>query len=90
MEIEFDTIKDAANQQKHGVPLSFGANIFDDPDMLIVPTIRDEDGEERSKAIGMVDGKLWTAIHVYRLQAIRFLSVRRSNANEQRAYSNSG
>lgn len=77
--------------QKHGVPLSFGANIFDDPEMLVVSTIRDEDGEERSKAIGMIDGKLWTAIHVYRGQAVRFLSVRRSNANEQRAYSsNSG
>lgn len=86
MEIEFDTTKDAANQQKHGVPLSFGANIFDDPAMLIVPTIRDEDGEERSKAIGMVGGKLWTAVHVYRGEAVRFLSVRRSNANEQRAY----
>ena len=86
MEIEFDTNKDAANQQKHGVPLSFGAKIFDDPEMLIVPTIRDEDGEERSKAIGMVGGKLWTAIHVYRGEVVRFLSVRRSNAGEQRIY----
>ena len=66
--------------------LSFGANVFDDPAMLIVSTIRNEDGEDRSKAIGMVSGKLWTAIHVYRGEVVRFLSVRRSNASEQRAY----
>jgi len=86
MEIEFDTNKDAANQQKHGVSLSFGAKIFDDPNMLVVPTVRPEDGEERYKAIGMIDGKLWSAVHVYRGDAVRFLSVRRSNANEQGIY----
>lgn len=86
MEIEFDTNKDAANQQKHGVSLSFGAKIFDDPNMLVVPTVRPEDGKERYKAIGMIDGKLWSAVHVYRGDAVRFLSVRRSNANEQGIY----
>lgn len=86
MEIEFDTNKDAANQQKHGVSLSFGAKIFDDPNMLVVPTVRPEDCEERYKAIGMIDGKLWSAVHVYRGDAVRFLSVRRSNANEQGIY----
>lgn len=86
MEIEFDTNKDAANQHKHGVSLSFGAKIFDDPNMLVVPTVRPEDGEERYKAIGMIDGKLWSAVHVYRGDAVRFLSVRRSNANEQGIY----
>jgi len=86
MEIEFDTLKDTANREKHGVPLAFGAGIFDDPQMLVVSSIRPEDGEERYKAIGMVDGKLWSAVHVYRGEVVRFLSVRRSNAGEQRAY----
>lgn len=86
MEIEFDTDKDAANMAKHGVSLAYGAKVFDDGDVLIVPTIRDEDREDRYKAIGLIDGKLWTAILVYRGSVVRFLSVRRSNPSEQRSY----
>jgi uncharacterized DUF497 family protein len=32
--------------------------------LLILPTIRDEDDEERYKAIGLVEGRLYTAVHV--------------------------
>ena len=86
MNVEFDPDKDAANLQKHGVSLRFGARILKGGDVLIVPTIRVGDEEERFKAINEVDGDLWTAIHVYRGDNVRFISVRRSNASEQRAY----
>lgn len=86
MLIEFDTVKDAANLAKHGLSLAFGARIFDDPDHIFTPTIREGDEEDRFKLIGMVDGKLYTAIHVWRGSAVRFLSVRRSNGGEQRDY----
>jgi uncharacterized protein len=86
MEIEFDTDKDAANKSKHGVSLAHGARVFDDAGVLILPTIRAEDQEDRYKAIGLIDGRLWTAIHVYRGGVVRFLSVRRSNPGEQRSY----
>jgi uncharacterized DUF497 family protein len=91
MEFEFDPAKDEANRFKHGLKLSFGARVFDDPVFVLSPTIRIGDEEERWKAIGMVDGKLYTAVHVWRDEVIRFISVRRSNAGEQRDYdSNSG
>ena len=86
MIVEFDPDKDAANRQKHGVSLGFGARILDQADALVVPTIRVADEEERFKVIGEVDGALWTGIHVYRGDSVRFMSVRRSNAGEQRAY----
>ncbi len=86
MDIEFNPGKYTANKVKHGVPLAFGLVIFDDRDVLIIPTIRDVDGEDRYNAVGVVDGLLWTAIHIYRGDVVRFLSVRRSNVNEQRAY----
>lgn len=86
MKIEFDAAKDAANIAKHGVSLAFGARVFDDADRLLIASIREIDGEERFKAIGIVDGKLYTAVHVWRGTAVRFLSVRRSNAGEARAY----
>ncbi len=75
MKIEFGSAKDETNRQKHGLSLAFGARIFDDPDLLILPTIRDEDDEERYKAVGSVEGKLYTAVHVWRDDAVRFLSV---------------
>jgi uncharacterized DUF497 family protein len=86
MEIGFDPNKDAINIERHQVPLAFGARVFDDPLMLIIPTIRAEDQEDRYKAIGTVGGKLWTSIHVYRDPVIWFVSVRRSNEGEKRAY----
>lgn len=86
MIVDYDPDKDEANRIKHGVPLVFGVRIFSDSEMAIVPTIRIGDEEERFKAIGMVDGKLWTAIHVWRGDIVRLISVRRSNAREQRDY----
>jgi len=86
MKIEFDDAKDIANREKHGLPLAFGVRLFDDPDLLILPTIRKEDEEERHKAVGRVEGKLYTAVHVWRGETIRFISVRRSNESEEKAY----
>lgn len=86
MRIAYDPDKDAANRVKHGVGLAFGAKVFEDADVEITPTIREGDEEDRFKAIGYVDGRLWTAIHMWRDGVIRFVSVRRSNGGEQRDY----
>lgn len=86
MDFEFDPAKDEANRFKHGLRLSFGMRIFHDPFHALIPTIRIGDEEERWKATGLVDGKLYTAIHVWRGDLIRLISVRRSNAGEQRDY----
>jgi uncharacterized DUF497 family protein len=85
-----DPAKDAANRAKHGLPLSFGDEVFADESHLVIPTIRVEDGEERYRAIGMVGGKLYTAVFVWRDGVPRFISVRRSNHGEERAYRASG
>lgn len=86
MEIQFDSAKDTTNLAKHGVSLAFGTSVFLDRDHIVLPSIRPIDGEDRYKAVGMVAGKLWTAVHVKRGVAVRFLSVRRSNEREQRDY----
>lgn len=66
--------------------LAFGALIFGDPDHLVIPSIRAVDGEERFKVIGLVERRLFTAVFVWRAGKPRFISVRRSNAGEDRAY----
>lgn len=85
----FDPQKDAINKERHGLSLEFGDRIFDDGNHLILPSIRPEDGEERFKAIGAVEEKLYTAVFTWRNDLPRFISVRRSNKGEERAYSSS-
>ena len=86
MDIEFDADKDEINRFKHRLPLAFGSRVFDDPLLIITPTIRIGDEEDRFKAIGIVDGKCYTAVHVWRGDMARMISVRRSNASERRDY----
>ena len=83
----FDPAKDAINQEKHGLPLRFGDTVFEDVEHIIIPSIREIDGEERFKVVGAVDGKLYTAVFVWRDELPRYMSVRRSNPGEERAYS---
>lgn len=86
MEDRFDPAKDNANQQKHKLSLTFGDRIFEDHNHLILPTIRIEDEEDRYKVVGVVGGKLFTGVFVWRDDLPRFISVRRSNKGEERAY----
>lgn len=86
VDVEFDSAKDEVNRAKHGLDLGFGVRLFDDPRHLLIRTFREIDGEARIKVVGMVDTKLYTAVHVLRGTAVRFISVRRSNDGEERAY----
>ncbi len=62
MHIEFDADKDEINRFKHGLPLAFGKRVFDDPNAIILPSIRPVDGEDRYKAVGVVESKLYTTV----------------------------
>ncbi|OYX61114.1 MAG: hypothetical protein B7Y89_13720 [Novosphingobium sp. 32-60-15] len=86
MEFEFDPAKDEANRFKHGLRLAFGMRIFADPWHQIFPSFRPVDGEDRYKVVGMVEGKHFTLVYVERTDKLRLISVRRSNASEQRDY----
>lgn len=86
MNNRFDPAKNLANQKKHKLSLSFGDRIFEDDNHLILPTIRIEDGEDRYKVVGAVDKKLFTGVFVWRDNLPRFMSVRRSNNGEEKAY----
>jgi uncharacterized protein len=85
-EDRFDPAKDAANRGKHKLPLTFGDRIFEDENHLIIPSVREIDGEERLKVVGIVEEKLFTGVFVWRSDLPRFISVRRSNKGEEQAY----
>lgn len=85
----YDLGKDAINREKHQLSLAFGDRVFEDDNYLIIPSTREVDREERFKVVGLVDDKLFTGVFVWRDDLPRFMSVRRSNKNEERAYRDS-
>lgn len=89
-EDRFVPAKDAANREKHKLPLAFGDRIFEDGNHMIIPSIREIDGEERFKVVGIVGKKLFTGGFVWRGELPRFISVRRSNEGEERSYHSAG
>jgi uncharacterized DUF497 family protein len=71
--------------KKHG--LAFDAVYdFDWRDPLIVDRTRHTDGESRFAAIGLLYGKLHTVIFTRRAGDLRIISLRRSNAREEKDY----
>jgi len=73
MEFKFDAAKDEANRFKHGLRLPFGKRVFGDPYHRVLPSFREEDREDRYKAVGWVEGKLFTVVYVVRETAIRLI-----------------
>jgi uncharacterized protein len=63
--------------------------LFED-NIWSIPSLRLQDGEERFKVIGMVGEKLFTGVFVWRNDLPRFMSMRRGNDGEERAYRAAG
>jgi uncharacterized protein len=85
-EFEWDDAKASANETKHSVRFAYAAAVFLDDDRLDLDTTRAGDGEQRRKAIGLIEGKLYTVVYTLRGSVCRLISARRSNAKEGRSY----
>ena len=86
MSAEFDPKKDAANVKKHGVSLSEGDGVLNDPLAL---TVEDDsaEGEQRFVTIGMnIFGVLMVVVHTPRREGPRIISVRKPDPRERRNY----
>ena len=86
MSTDFDPKKDAANIKKHGVSLSEGDGVLNDPLAL---TVEDDsaEGEQRFVTIGMnVFGSLMVVVHTPRSSGSRTISVRKADPKERRNY----
>jgi hypothetical protein len=83
---EFDPKKDAANIKKHGVSLSEGDGVLNDPLAL---TVEDDvvEGEQRFVTIGTnAFGSLMVVVHTPRGSGSRTISVRKADPKERRNY----
>ena len=89
MAAEFDPKKDAANLKKHGISLSEGDGVLNDP---LAISVEDDSaqGEQRFVTIGMnVFGSLMVVVHTHRGDNTRIISVRKPDPKERRAYEKS-
>jgi uncharacterized DUF497 family protein len=85
MHIEFDPVKDASNQTKHGVSLSM-ANELDWESALVWVDDRFEYNEMRMVALAPETETLYFVAFVDRAQARRIISLRRANRREVKHY----
>jgi uncharacterized DUF497 family protein len=84
MDFEFDPAKSLANKEKHGIDFEDAQELWADGDLLVAPTR--SDSEPRFIAVGMIEGRLWTAVFTPRNGLTRLISVRRSRGEEVERY----
>ena len=61
-------------------------SVFTDPALLVEHDQRWDYGEERFRALGVIDGRIFVVVFTRRLRAIRIISARRSNGREVKRY----
>ena len=84
MEFEFDRNKSDSNKIKHGIDFSMAQALWDDPDLIEIPT-RTID-EPRFLVVGKIEKQYWSGIITYRGERIRIISFRRSRKEEVDIY----
>ncbi|MGH8596813.1 MAG: BrnT family toxin [Gammaproteobacteria bacterium] len=86
MPSSFDPGKDAANRKKHGIPLTEGDGVLNDPLALTIEDSSSQ-GEQRFISIGInVFGNLRVVVYAFRDEDVRIISVRKAEPKEIRAY----
>lgn len=85
MKIAFDPDKDVINRQKHGLSLA-DAERMDFDTAIYAPDDRYDYGEDRTQALGLIDGRLHMLVFTMRGEALRAISLRKANPREVKRY----
>ena len=85
MEFEWDEAKRQANITKHDVDFLEAIELLADAPLLHDDS-RQDYGERRCQATGIVDGKMLVVIFTIRESSFRIISARRANSRERRKY----
>lgn len=89
---EWDPVKAASNQTKHGVSFEEAAEIFLDPLQISIPDEKHSEIEERWITLGNTrSNKLRLVVHTYLAYhndqvTVRIISARPATRHEQRQY----
>lgn len=72
MRFDFDEKKSVSNKAKHGIDFQDSQALWEDPRLLLVEAKSTD--EPRFLAIGMYDGKHWSAVYTLRAGTIRLIN----------------
>lgn len=85
MEIEFDPEKSARNVEVRGLPFDLVAD-FDFDSALVARDTREDYGEDRFIALGLIGERLHVVAYTMRGDRLRVISLRKANAREVERY----
>ncbi len=85
MGFEWDSRKRLANLRKHGLDFSDAWKVFAGL-VLNYPDDRQDYGETRIRAVGMLDSRVVVIIYTVRTESLRIISMRKANEKEKRGY----
>lgn len=86
MRFSWDDKKNLANINKHGIAFNEAGKIFSGP-VYSYPDDKQNYGESRRIAIGLMDSRLVTVVFVERGEdLVRIISARKANYQERRLY----
>jgi uncharacterized DUF497 family protein len=85
-QFEWDDEKAAQNLRAHGVEFETAREVFQDRFVITMTDPREDYGEERYRALGMVRDRLLYVAYTMRDERIRVISVRYAEPWERRMY----
>lgn len=89
IKFEWDTLKAAANINKHGVSFEEARTVFFDEHAKLIGDPDHSENEDRFILLGLSSGlRVLTVCHCYRSggNVIRIISARKATTNETKAY----
>ena len=86
MRFEWDPLKSATNNTKHGMDFETARDLWRDDNRVEIHVPYSD--EERFVIVGKLNNKHWTAVYMMRGSKIRIISVRRSREREVQLYDN--
>jgi uncharacterized DUF497 family protein len=86
MDFKWDKAKSDLCQISRNFDFAYVISIFVDPDLFVEKDQRWDYGEERFRAIGALESRVFVVIYTKRPSAIRIISARRANRREVKRY----
>jgi uncharacterized protein len=90
MDFEWDLAKSDSCQTSRNFDFAYVISIFKDPTLMVEHDQRWDYGEERFRAIGAVDERVFVVIFTRRSKVIRIISARKANCREVKRYEKNG
>ena len=86
MDFEWDLVKSNLCQNSRNFDFAYVVSIFLDPTLVVEHDQCWDYGEERFRALGLIDEKVFIVVFTRRHKAIRIISARRANGREVKRY----